>query len=500
MTTSEAVAPADGWLERRELLLLAVLTALALALRVIRLDAGLWFDEIASLDTFRESLPELLTRFRDENQHPLYSLLAHLSRGLFGERPWALRLPAVLFGAACVPALYLLGRELSWRREGLLAGLLLAAGYHPIWFSQNARGYTALTFFTLVSTLLLLRWLRRPRASVAIGWAASTALGIYTLPTMAFVATAQGLVAGWCVVREYDLRRDHSMLVRLLSLLVLAVGLTLTLYAPTLDQVVRFFFVERPFRGPSPSGLLWALGEGMRGLRSGFGSWLVLAAVGLLAAAGAWSLARRRPLELALITAPAVLTLVGAVAIRGAVMPRYLVHFLPFGYLLLAGGLCLAAEAVGRRVGLSSPVPAWTATLLALLLVAGQAPALARNYRLPKQDFEGALRWIEETAVPDDVIAVVGVTDVYTTHWGRPWRVLRRPEELSALRSDKRVWVLYTLPRYVAFKNPPMWSTLQRLCRAPRIFPGTLGDGALTVCEIAPLESSVLPHGRMDGW
>jgi hypothetical protein len=71
------------------------LSLLALALRLWRLDADLWFDEVLTLlDFVRPPLGEILTSFPSQNQHMFYSVLAHLSVGIFGESAWALRLPS----------------------------------------------------------------------------------------------------------------------------------------------------------------------------------------------------------------------------------------------------------------------------------------------------------------------------------------------------------------------------------------------------------------------
>src|SRR5438067_801062 len=129
----------------------AGLTLLALALRVWRLDSCLWLDEILTMVYFaRPPAGEIISSFPNQNQHMLYSLLAHFSIRWFGESAWALRLPAVLFGAATVPALFLAGRRMLGTKVALFSCALLTVSYHHIWFSQNARGYTGLVFFTLI--------------------------------------------------------------------------------------------------------------------------------------------------------------------------------------------------------------------------------------------------------------------------------------------------------------------------------------------------------------
>src|ERR1700677_4594065 len=83
---------------------LTILTILALVLRLIALDRGIWLDEVYFLlMTVRHPLSQIVTVFPGDTQHPLYSVLARLSIDAFGEHVWSLRLPAVIFGAASVP-------------------------------------------------------------------------------------------------------------------------------------------------------------------------------------------------------------------------------------------------------------------------------------------------------------------------------------------------------------------------------------------------------------
>ena len=101
--------------------LVAILLAIALVLRIIGLNEGLWYDEIATL-VHHVRLParEIIGHY-NLNNHILYSLLAHFSIGWFGESAWSIRLPAVVFGVVTIPAAYYLGRQLASRYEAFLA-------------------------------------------------------------------------------------------------------------------------------------------------------------------------------------------------------------------------------------------------------------------------------------------------------------------------------------------------------------------------------------------
>ena len=169
----------------------AVLSATLVACALLcfhRLDDGLWFDEIVTYIRYVH-LPfgQILSNYDEENQHILFSLLAHAACVLFGDGTWALRLPAVLFGVASVWALFLVGRLVGSRREALLASTLMAFSYQLVWFSQNARGYTGLLFLTLLSSWFFVRALREGRPHLWLLYAVCIALGMYIHMTMLFV-------------------------------------------------------------------------------------------------------------------------------------------------------------------------------------------------------------------------------------------------------------------------------------------------------------------------
>ena len=154
-------------------------------------SSELWYDEIFSLVvSTRPPLIELLTTYYGDIQHPLYSVLGHASIAVLGETAATVRLPAILFGVASIPLLFLLGRAVATTHEALLSAALLAFSYHHVWFSQNARGYTALLFWTLLCTLLFYRGLEVSAWPPFLAYAVCSALGAYTHLTFVFVVAS----------------------------------------------------------------------------------------------------------------------------------------------------------------------------------------------------------------------------------------------------------------------------------------------------------------------
>jgi uncharacterized membrane protein len=487
MNRETAVAsPGDAARNQYTWLALILLGLLALGLRSWGLDAGMWYDEIRTLlVSVRSPSSTIVTVFPSNNQHTLYSLLAHVSIATFGEHAWSLRLPAMLLGTATVPMLYFCAREFASREEALMASLLLTVDYYHVWFSQNARGYSALSFFALLTTFLLLRGLRRRERSDFIWYAVAAALGVYMHLTMVFLVVAHAIL---CLLPlgHPHLNRATGDWWRLPALgFVMAGLLSVVFYAPVLLEVQQFF-VDRP----SPMLVAtprWAALELIRGLNIGIGTGIwALARVGLLAV-GLWSYFRQSRFVTGLFVLPGVVTVAAAVALQRPIFPRFLFFLIGFAMLALVRGAVELGRWVSRSgaAGQASPVSRALVAGLAAISLATLVP----NYKYPKQDFDGALRFVETSHSPDEPIATVGLTRiVYGEYYMRPWIILRSADDLREVRAGgRRVWVLRTLDGYIRSTLPDVMRVLEEECAVVAVFKGTLRNGDVTVCRINPL-------------
>ena len=148
--------------KRNYLALLAILL-LAFALRVYRLDSqSLWYDEAVTAQVASQGIGELTRWTADDIQPPLYYYAAAGWLRLAGRGEWALRFPSAFFGTLTVPlmwavALRLFGRGRSGRVAALAAALLTALSPLYVYYAQEARMYTQLTFLGLLAGYALLR-------------------------------------------------------------------------------------------------------------------------------------------------------------------------------------------------------------------------------------------------------------------------------------------------------------------------------------------------------
>ncbi len=165
--------------------LLAIM-ALAVIYRLEHVYSPLHHDEAYTYVAFGRSLFSALTDYHLPNNHVFHSILVWLSTRLFGIQPWAVRLPAFLAGVLLVPATYWLARRLYDRWTALAAAFLVAWFPPLIGYANNARGYTLVALFTVL-TLALGDQVRRRKNLFAWGLISLfSALGLYTVPVMLF--------------------------------------------------------------------------------------------------------------------------------------------------------------------------------------------------------------------------------------------------------------------------------------------------------------------------
>ncbi|MFN8446033.1 MAG: glycosyltransferase family 39 protein [Caldilineaceae bacterium] len=151
--------------------LVVAITAVGGFLRLILLGAkGMWLDETFSVWMASHSVGEMLQWIVKIDQHPpLYYLLLHTWIALNGDTPYYVRLLSVLFGAATIPIIYLIGKRISGVVMGLVAAIFLALSLFNIYFAQETRMYTLLTFNAAVAIYALVRLLTDGRVAKPIG-------------------------------------------------------------------------------------------------------------------------------------------------------------------------------------------------------------------------------------------------------------------------------------------------------------------------------------------
>jgi mannosyltransferase len=471
----------SGRLSRREQVLLGLLVVVALALRWPGVGAGLWLDEIQTqLDYVRLPWGKLLTTFDTTNQHLLYSISARAVQLIGGESATTLRLPAVLFGVASIWAALVFGLRWMPRREAWWSIIVLTVSYHHVWFSQSARGYTALLLGALLSSALFLDLLRGERSEPRTIWsyAVIMALTLLTHVTALTLVAGHGLTWLWQARALSPGRRRWAPF----AALVLAGMLTAALYAPIIPQVIATVDKSGSTGGPvvwqNPT---WFVAETVRALVSGVPAGKVLVPMaGLAGVLGLWMAWRQAALATMLMLLPMII-LAGLILAAGHnLWPRF--FFFGAGFLVqfaVRGGFGVLDWTVGRwRPPLARRIGDGGLVAVALASIA----ILPRAWK-PKQDYEQALAWVEQHRQQGDAIVATFIAGYVANDWLH--RTLPIVEDTAGLHQQEslngQTLVLYTFPIRLQSVSPDLWKELQTRYQPVFVVPSTVAGGEIVI-------------------
>ena len=164
----------------RYVLLALVLTAFAL--RVDHLDfQSLWRDEVDAITFATRALPKVLSTFAKPRENgPLYFLLLRPWIALTGDSEFSVRFFSLAFGILAIPLAHALGRRWLSPLGSILGALLMTFSPYLIWYSQEAKMYTLITFLTMFSLYLYMEALSRGRWPYWTAYVMVTSFCLYT--------------------------------------------------------------------------------------------------------------------------------------------------------------------------------------------------------------------------------------------------------------------------------------------------------------------------------
>ena len=366
----------------------------------------------------------------------------------------------------------------------------MSVSYHHLWFSQNARGYSALLFWTLLSSWLFLRALDEGRSRLWLGYAAAVALGMFTHVTMLFTVVAQAAVWAAWIARPRTGRGPAAWSGAVLGL-GLAALLTVQLYALVLPQFLST--IGSKANVAAWTDPLWTVRELGRGLRAGFAGSAVAAAALVVFSVGFLSFARTAPVIVVLLVLPAAAAATTVLAVGHPLWPRFFFFLMGFGVLIAVRGAMVVGGRAARAVGLPPGRAAVAGTAAAALLILASATTLPAAW-LPKQDYLGARGFVEAQREPGDAIVTVGLsTFPYRDFYRTGWEAAASVDALNAVRARaRRTWLVYTMPMHLESHYPELMAAIREDFTLIRTFGGTLNGGTIYVWRA----EGVPPGGR----
>lgn len=429
-------------MRRLELIALLVILALALGLRLYRLDAqSLWNDEGTTVALVQRDVATILQNASDDIHPPLYYIALHYWVGVFGTTEAAARGLSVLFGVLVVAGTYLLANQYLPRSGALLAAALAAVSPFQVYYAQEARMYMMATLLAIALVTachgLFMSWERR--VSLA-SWEALAVLasGVALLYTHYFSATILVAVNVTFIAWLFARRRQTgsfpgAALWRWAVLMLLAAAAfapwlhtawsTLTHWpavsAPTtVLGMVRQLLVELPLGITAPAGAFSLSIGAIAALLAATGLVALIQSDRLMGAEGG---APWRPWLLAnYLALPPLLMYLGSLS-RPMLNVKFLLPVTPALHIMLAAGIMGLIPAGIRAASPQKRVLGHIAALLlSLALLTGSGWSLHHLYHDPRyarDDYRGIVAYIHEHAGPGAAILINAPSQIETVDY-----------------------------------------------------------------------------------
>jgi hypothetical protein len=164
--------------------LVALSTIAGIALRLLYINQPMRTDE-AQTFLFYASKPLLIgiSNYAAPNNHLLNTFLCHFSIVVFGNHPWAIRLPALVAGIMLIPLTFIVGTDWYSPAVGAIAASVVTVCSVLVEYSTNARGYTMQAALVLMMVFFMSKCLQQPNWFAAFCAGAAAALAFWTIPT-----------------------------------------------------------------------------------------------------------------------------------------------------------------------------------------------------------------------------------------------------------------------------------------------------------------------------
>ena len=448
--------------------LLGAITLLGLVMRLFQLGTwSLWIDEVYTYNRAQivfsnlGSLPPLST-----------ILIGAFINGRAGNE-WDLRLVPALIGAISIPALYFPTKKLFGVGVALLAALLLALSPWHLFWSQNARFYTAMLLFYSLGMFLVFIGMEEDRPVFLIAGLGFLALSVlerkmalFFVPVLVLYALAATKLPGFG--RPAGLRARNLTPVALPAL-VFGLYETYVLAFSGQESGISEFLRIFIGRHHNPARLLLSVIQDM-GLP-----------VFLLALAGGAFLVWRRSRAGLFLLIGTLLPLATIIAIAPftQTFSRYVFHTLPFWLILSAVALKDLVVMI-QKAGESRPAPKANAknTRLSpanngILLAAGvillllsdsvSQDTLYYGYQNGnRQDWKGAFALVEAAVQANDQVATTRV-EIGNYYLDQPVLWTKDLTSSKVVESGRRTW--FVVDDRTAFVSPELDRWLQEQAR-----------------------------------
>ena len=205
---------------------------------------------------------------------------------------------------------------------------------------------------------------------------------------------------------------------------------------------------------------------------------------------GIKSYVRENPMVIQLLFIPVIVGAVVTIGMRHHLWPRFFFFSLGFAVIVVIRGIYVSGQIVSKLLRFEPEHSGFIGTSLCVGVIIASSFSIPGVYS-PKQDFLGALSFVEKHKKPGDKVATVGMAMLpYAEYLKTDWEKAETIESLDSIRANsKRTWLVYTVPIHLQSFYPEILNTISEDFKVIKQFYGTLGGGTIFVCRTDNLTS-----------
>lgn len=161
--------------------LLLLITLMGAFLRIASLGKqSIWLDEAFSFFRSQKNIHQLWTDQYKESNPPLFDSILHYYLKFSGKNDgFDLRFVSAIIGILIIPLSFIVGRRMFNQKVGLLFASLISISPYHIYYSQDAKMYSLLSFLSLLSFFIYYLSLERGGYFYWVSYVVVTILLIY---------------------------------------------------------------------------------------------------------------------------------------------------------------------------------------------------------------------------------------------------------------------------------------------------------------------------------
>lgn len=365
-------------------------------------------DEAQSLFQTNRDMLGVFNLVGQDVHVPLYHILLHYWQILFGNDIFTARMMSLLFFVLLIPSVFALASYIYNRSVGLFAALLVTISPFLSWYGSEARMYSLLALLTVLHQFAFLKLFREGKSIHWIMFTLTAVLGLYTHYFFAFVLLCEVL---FFLIYRHEFAAKKAFRKFLLS------GVTVVLaIAPWLYYVRQLGTASntQPNLGePTSVDLFNTYSQFIFGFQVDSLNTIIVSLWPIVVLLAFFGLQRNKKITKETIffvlaaTIPVIAAFVISVTVRPFYQSRYLIAALPALLIVIAWLVSIYPRMVATllRVG----IVALTLGLFAVQVINPDTPV--------KENYRGAIDYLNERASSKDVIVVSAPFTIYPTEY-----------------------------------------------------------------------------------